>query len=88
MVEIEKTVYFGNLLELYGNLPSPVQKRIMQDYYENDLTLSEIAQNNKISRQAVYDAVVKAQAKLSQFEEKVGAYKEISRLKGIINGDI
>lgn len=88
MVEIEKTVYFGNLLELYGKLLSPVQQRIMRDYYENDLTLSEIAENNKISRQAVYDAVVKSQAKLSQFEEKVGAYREISRLKGIIDGDI
>ncbi len=88
MVEIEKTVYFGNLLELYGKLLSPVQQRIMHDYYENDLTLTEIAENNKISRQAVYDAVVKSQTKLSQFEEKVGAYKEISRLKGIIDGDI
>lgn len=88
MVEIEKTVYFGNLLELYGKLLSPVQQQIMRDYYENDLTLTEIAENNKISRQAVYDAVVKSQTKLSQFEEKVGAYKEISRLKGIIDGDI
>lgn len=82
MVEIEKTVYFGNLLELYGKLLSPVQEKFIRDYYDNDLTLSEIAQNNGVSRQAVYDAIVKAQNKLVEFENKVGAFKEISRLKG------
>lgn len=82
MVEIEKTIYFGNLFELYGKLLSPVQELVMREYYESDLTISEIAQNLKISRQAVHDAVVKAQNKLLEIEEKVGAFKEISRLKG------
>ena len=82
MVEIEKTIYFGNLFELYGKLLSPVQELVMREYYERDLTISEIAQNLKISRQAVHDAVVKAQNKLLEIEEKVGAFKEISRLKG------
>lgn len=82
MVEIEKTIYFGNLFELYGKLLSPVQELVMREYYERDLTISEIAQNMKTSRQAVHDAVVKAQNKLLEIEEKVGAFKEISRLKG------
>ena len=82
MVEIEKTIYFGNLFELYGKLLSPVQELVMREYYERDLTISEIAQNLKISRQAVHDAVVKAQNKLLEIDEKVGAFKEISRLKG------
>lgn len=82
MIEIEKTLYFGNLFELYGKLLSPVQEFVMREYYVCDLTLSEIAENMKKSRQAVYDAVVKAQNKLLEIEEKVGAFKEISRLKG------
>ena len=88
MVEIEKTVYFGNLFELYGKLLSPVQQKVMAEYYEEDLTLSEIAQNNKISRQAVYDAVIKAQNKLLNFEKKVGALSQIENLKEKINGNI
>ncbi len=88
VVEIEKTVYFGNLLELYGKLLSPVQQKVMFDYYEQDLTLSEIAENNNISRQAVYDAARKAQNKLLDFEEKVGALKQIEKLKERIDGNI
>lgn len=79
--DIEKTILFGGLFDLYGKLLSSVQKSVMQDYYNNDLTLSEIAENNKISRQAVYDAVLKAQKKLLEIEEKVGAYEKINNLK-------
>ena len=82
MIEIEKTLFFGNLFELYGKLLSPVQEFVMREYYVRDLTLSEIAENMEKSRQAVYDAVIKAQNKLLEIEEKVGAFKEISRLKG------
>ncbi len=81
MSDIEKTVLFGGLFDLYGKLLSGVQENVMRDYYENDLTLSEIAENNHISRQAVYDAVVKAQKKLLEIEKKVGAYQEIIKLK-------
>ena len=78
---VEKTVLFGDLFYLYGNLLSATQENVMRDYYNNDLTLTEIAENNKISRQAVYDAVVKAQKNLLEIEEKVGAYKKITGLK-------
>lgn len=86
MVEIEKTVYYGNLFTLYGKLLSPVQQKFLSDYYENDFTLSEIAENNNVSRQAVYDAVVKAQQKLVSIEKKVGAYEQIKALKEKLNG--
>lgn len=79
--DIEKTILFGRLFDLYGKLLSSVQESVMKDYYNNDLTLSEIAENNKISRQAVYDAVLKAQNKLLEIEEKVGAYEKINNLK-------
>jgi predicted DNA-binding protein YlxM (UPF0122 family) len=78
---IEKTILFGELLDLYGKLLSNVQENVMKDYYENDLTLSEIAENYGISRQAAYDAVMKAQKRLLEIEEKVGAHAEITRLK-------
>jgi predicted DNA-binding protein YlxM (UPF0122 family) len=81
MRNIEKTILFGELFDLYGKLLSSVQESVMKDYYNNDLTLSEIAENNKISRQAVYDAVLKAQNKLLEIEKKVGAYEKINNLK-------
>lgn len=60
MSDIEKTVLFGGLFDLYGKLLTPVQENVMRDYYDNNLTISEIAENDKISRQAIFDAVVKA----------------------------
>lgn len=78
---VEKTVFFGELFDLYGKLLSITQENVMRDYYNNDLTLTEIAENNKISRQAVYDAVIKAQNNLLEIEEKVEAYKKITELK-------
>lgn len=78
---VEKTVLFGELFDLYGKLLTPVQENVMKDYYGNDLTLSEIAENNKISRQAIYDSVAKAQSKLLEIEEKVRAYEKINELK-------
>lgn len=78
---IEKTILFGELFALYGKLLSSAQENVMREYYDNDLTLTEIAENSKISRQAVYDAVVKAQKNLLEIEEKVGAYKKITSLK-------
>ncbi|MDD4111220.1 MAG: transcriptional regulator [Clostridia bacterium] len=78
---IEKTILFGELFALYGKLLSSTQESVMKDYYDNDLTLTEIAENGQISRQAVYDAVVKAQKNLLEIEEKVGAYAKIKKLK-------
>lgn len=84
---IEKTIFFGDLFDLYGKLLSATQEKIMKDYYYNNFTLTEIAENNKISRQAVYDAVTKAQNKLFEIENKIGAYGKINELKGK-NGNI
>ena len=80
--EIEKTIYFIDLLNLYGKLLSHKQEKVMRDYFENDLTITEIGENNNISRQAVYDAITKGQNKLLEYEKKVGAYSEIKKLKG------
>ena len=44
----------------------------MEDYYNNDLSLSEIAENRNITRQAVRDNLIKAEKKLMEFEEKLG----------------
>lgn len=81
MSDIEKTILFGGLFDLYGKLLSPAQESVMRDYYERNFTLSEIAENREVSRQAIYDAVMKAQKKLLEIEDKVGAYSEILKLR-------
>ncbi|MBQ1186769.1 MAG: DNA-binding protein [Clostridia bacterium] len=73
--------YVSELLDRYGNLLSEKQQRILDGYYNNDLSLSEIAENEGITRQGVSDFVKRSEAQLFEFEEKLGLCKVIADLK-------
>lgn len=60
------------LLDFYGNLLSEKQLAIMESYYQEDLSLSEIGENTGITRQGVYDNIRRAGNELKQYEEKLG----------------
>jgi len=55
-----------------------VQRDFFDLYYNNDLSLAEIAENYKITRQAVRDALVRAEKTLTEFEEKLGLLKGLN----------
>ena len=73
---MEKNVKVSILCEVYGNLLTKKQLSILQDYYDKDLSLSEIAQNQEITRQAVRDIIKKGENKLFELEEKLGIMKK------------
>ena len=75
---MEDKVKISILLEIYGNLLTDKQKSLLDDYYNNDLSLSEIAENNEITRQAVRDILKKGEKKLFEYEEKLGIMKKNS----------
>ena len=68
---MEKNVKLSILCELYGKLLTKKQYEFLNDYYNNDLSLSEIAENNNITRQAVRDNIKKGEKKLFEYEEKL-----------------
>lgn len=72
---MEKKVEVSILCQLYGGLLTAKQFEFIDDYYNNDLSLSEIAENNKITRQAVRDIIKKGEKKLFEYEEKLGFMK-------------
>jgi len=74
---MEKNVEISMLCEIYGKLLTEKQLSILDDYYNQDLSLSEIAENRNITRQAVRDIIKKSENKLFDFEEKVGFMKRI-----------
>jgi len=83
---MEKNVTVSILCQIYGNLLTTKQLEIITDYYDNDLSLSEIAENNQITRQAVRDIIKKAEKKLFEFEEKLSFMeKQLSKEKIISN---
>ena len=68
---MEKNVKVSILCQLYGKLLTEKQYEFLDDYYNNDLSLSEIAENNNITRQAVRDIIKKGENKLFEYEEKL-----------------
>lgn len=69
--KIKKKVKISMLCEYYGSLLTKKQYTFLNDYYNNDLSLSEIADNNQITRQAVRDIIKKGEKKLFEYEEKL-----------------
>ena len=72
---MEKQVEISVLLEIYGKVLTEKQYNLLDDYYNNDLSLSEIAENEGITRQAVRDNLKKGENKLFEFEEKLSIMK-------------
>ncbi|MCD8341590.1 MAG: DNA-binding protein [Clostridiales bacterium] len=60
------------LFDFYGDLLTERQKEFYDLYYNEDLSLAEIAENANITRQGVRDVIVRADAILTEMEEKTG----------------
>lgn len=75
---MEKNVEISMLAQYYGELLTNQQLQFIEDYYNNDLSLSEIGQNHNITRQAVRDVIKKGEKKLFEYEEKLQFMKKMS----------
>lgn len=73
---MEKNVKISILLDIYGKMLTEKQYSLLDDYYNNDLSLSEIAENENITRQAVRDNLKKGENNLFEYEEKLGFMKK------------
>ena len=78
---MEEKVEISILLEIYGKLLTEKQYQFMNDYYNNDLSLSEIAENESITRQAVMRIIQKSKNKLKEYEQKLQIMKKQEEIK-------
>ena len=81
---MERNVEVSMLCEIYGKLLTTKQLEVLTDYYNNDLSLSEIAENNKITRQAVRDIIKKGENKLFELEEKLSFMEKMMEQEKLI----
>ena len=88
MMELDEFLEVSTLLDYYKNLLSDKQREYLINHFEEDLSLSEIAKNNNVSRQAVYDNIKRGIKLLKDYEEKLGfherekqVYQELLELK-------
>lgn len=73
--------HLNNLYDIYGQLLTNKQKQIFGMYYQDDLSLGEIADEVETSRQAVFDNLKRVEKILLGYEEKLNLYikrKEIN----------
>lgn len=73
------------LFSHYKNLLTPRQQSMVHDYYENNYTLSEIANNENISRNAVHDQLQKTIKKLDDYEDKLALLNKSQTRQDIID---
>lgn len=66
------------LLDFYGELLTDKQRECFDLHYNEDLSLSEIAEQSGISRQGVWDNIRRAEATLRDIEEKTGLIRRFS----------
>ena len=69
------------LLDLYGETLTPKQRDYLNFYYNDDLSLSEIAEREGISRQGVRDSLRKAEVQLQEYENALGMVEKRLKLE-------
>lgn len=82
---MEKRDYYIILYDFYSSLLSDKQKDYFEDYYFNNLSLSEISENLGISRNAIHKGIKLIEKRLLFYEEKLSLYKKSNKLKEIID---
>ena len=74
------------LYDFYGDLLTDRQKEFYDLYYNEDLSLAEIAENYGITRQGVRDVIVRAEAYLTEIEDKTGLIRRFNTMQSQLRG--
>lgn len=85
---MEKRIYLNNLYDYYKELFTLKQQEYFEDYYYNNLSLSEIAQNNDISRNAVHNQLRIVENRLNEFEKILGLCDKKIKINDLLRNKI
>ncbi len=79
-----KNLELSFLLDFYGGMLTEKQRSMMEYYYNDDLSLAEIADNEGITRQGVRDTVKRAEAQLLELEAQLGLAERFARVQNVL----
>lgn len=81
---MERNVRMSWLLGLYGRALTSRQAELLQQHYDEDLSLGEIAQKEGISRQGVHDAIRRGEGALEEMERQLGLLARWERMDSLM----
>lgn len=84
---IEDAIYFSTLYDYYSPLLTEKQKLYFEDYYFNNLTLSEMAENYSISRNAIHKNIKETNNKLIEYEKKLHLKEKAEKIRNLITDE-
>ena len=73
---MDKRLKFSYLLDIYGSLLTEKQYDVLNAYYDEDLSITEIAEYAKVTRQAAYDLIKRAEHILLDYDEKLQLFSK------------
>ncbi|MCI8920559.1 MAG: YlxM family DNA-binding protein [Acutalibacter sp.] len=79
-----KDLKISYLLDFYGDMLTQKQREVIDAYYNEDLSLAEIAQEWDITRQGVRDAIKRAEQQLFEMEERLGLARRFQEIQGAL----
>lgn len=84
---MENAVYLTKLYDYYQPLLTDKQREYFEDYYFDNLTINEIAENNQVSKAVVSKTLIEVKEKLEDFESKMKLSQNSQKIKEILSDE-
>lgn len=81
---MEENIYLTKLFDYYGILLTDKQQQYFQDYYMENLSITEISENRSVSRNAVFKQIKDAEANLINYEKKLKLAEKELKIKELL----
>lgn len=88
MNELERVQWFNELFDCYGSCLTKTQQEVFEDYYINNFSYQEIADNRQVSKSAIYDTLKRIEKILSELEANLKLNQLIQGLKKLKNPQV
>ena len=85
---MDKRIRLNDLYDYYKDLFTEKQQEYFEDYYHNNLSLSEISENNNVSRNAVHNQIKIVEARLEELESILKIVEKKEKILNILSKEI
>ena len=84
---MDDILYLSSLYDYYKDLLTNKQKSYFEDYYFDNLTMEEIAENNQVSKNAVSKTIIEVKDKLHEYETLLHLLDNKNKIKEALSND-